>query len=109
MIDKFPAFARMVADRFQVLAASDPFVASVDPDALWAAYLAAFPEGTDPVYKKRTILTGTAGRIRCSNCGHWRARLGDRREVELSSQTLDGPVLCFGPGQGEGCEMQRTL
>ncbi len=54
----FSDFARIVADSFQRLTKdANPntvFVADLDGDALWTAYLAAFPEGTDPVFKKRT-------------------------------------------------------
>jgi hypothetical protein len=52
-IDNFPAFAKMVAASFQGIVANHAFVADVDPDALWAEYLAAFPEGTNPLFKKR--------------------------------------------------------
>jgi hypothetical protein len=49
------SFARRVADSFQEIAKSSTvFVADIDGDALWAKYLASFPEGTDPIFKKRT-------------------------------------------------------
>lgn len=56
MVNNFPAFARLVADSFQRLAQRAPsvFVSAVTGDALYAAYLAAFPEGTDPIFKTRT-------------------------------------------------------
>lgn len=51
----FNAFARIVAASFQdLLKSSAVFVADVDGDALWEKYLAAFPEGTNPVFRKRT-------------------------------------------------------
>lgn len=52
----FSTFASTVANSFQSLVkgASEVFVADVDPDALWEAYLGAFPEGTNPVFKTRT-------------------------------------------------------
>lgn len=54
-MDLFPAFARMVAGSLQDLMKSPAvFVADLDGDALWAQYLAAFPPGTDPVFKNRT-------------------------------------------------------
>lgn len=55
MTSTFPTFARIVADSFQSLVKSPHvFVADIDGDALWARYLAAFPEGTDPIFVKKT-------------------------------------------------------
>lgn len=51
----FPAFARMIADDFQKLVKDSAiFVADLEGDDLWAKYLASFPEGSDPIFKKRT-------------------------------------------------------
>lgn len=51
----FSAFGRLVANSFQDIAKGNAvFVADVDGDALWEQYLGAFPEGTDPIFKKRT-------------------------------------------------------
>lgn len=51
----FPEFAAMVAGSFQTLV-RDPhvFVVDADGDSLFALYLAAFPEGANPVFRKRT-------------------------------------------------------
>src|ERR1700678_2437938 len=55
MVDRFPEFARMVARSFQDLARNATvFVADVEGDALCAEYLAAFPEGSDPLFKTRS-------------------------------------------------------
>lgn len=55
MSDKFPAFARSVASTFQGMVESPTvFIAGVDGDALYQEYLGAFPEGTNPLVKKRT-------------------------------------------------------
>ncbi len=52
---KFPVFAKMVAESFQGLAKDQAvFVVDLEGDALYQAYLAAFPEGTNPVYRKNT-------------------------------------------------------
>lgn len=53
------AFAEMVAASFQEIAqrsqaSHEAFVVDVDGDALWVEYLDAFPEGANPVYRKRT-------------------------------------------------------
>ncbi len=51
----FSAFARVVAGSFQSLVKDNAvFVADVDGDDLWTKYLAAFPEGTNPIFKTRT-------------------------------------------------------
>lgn len=50
----FSQFAHLVAMSFQDVTKNEVFVANLDGDALWAKYLAAFPEGTDPIYKKRS-------------------------------------------------------
>lgn len=54
MLDHFPAFALLVNAGFQAVAEENAFVTAVEPDALYAEYLAAFPEGTNPIFKKRT-------------------------------------------------------
>src|SRR5580704_4750635 len=49
------AFAQMVAQAFQALTSGYVvFAADLDGDALCAEYLAAFPEGSDPLFRKRT-------------------------------------------------------
>lgn len=54
MADNFPPFAKLVASSFQdIVKNPNVFVVGVDGDALFAAYLAAFPEGTNPIFKKR--------------------------------------------------------
>jgi hypothetical protein len=48
------AFARLVAAAFQARCAAMPFVIAAEGDELFAKYLSAFPNGTDPLFKKRT-------------------------------------------------------
>lgn len=51
----FSAFAHTVAINFQAITlAPQVFVANIDGDDLWTRYLAAFPEGADPIFRKRT-------------------------------------------------------
>jgi hypothetical protein len=52
----FSAFYSMVAGSFQKMVKDNTniFVADLDGDVLWAKYLAAFPPGTDPIFKTRT-------------------------------------------------------
>lgn len=51
----FPVFAKMVAASFQDLV-KEPgaFIVDVDSDALYQQYLAAFPEGANPIFVKNT-------------------------------------------------------
>jgi hypothetical protein len=69
-VDNFPAFAKTVAASFQTLAKdSSVFVVGVDGDALYEAYLGAFPEGTNPIFKTRAEHD-------CACCKHFVRRAG---------------------------------
>lgn len=71
MIDSFSSFAKIVATSFQTIAkASQVFVTNVDGDTLYQRYLAAFPEGTNPIFKKAT-------EHECSCCKHFIRRAGN--------------------------------
>lgn len=48
----FKTFATAVKRRYETLASKELFV--VDVDDLFASYLAAFPEGTNPIFRTRT-------------------------------------------------------
>lgn len=54
MLDHFHAFASLANEGFQAVVEENAFVTAVDSDVLYAEYLAAFPEGTNPIFKKRT-------------------------------------------------------
>ena len=48
-------FAQIVERSFQSLTARrEVFTSDVEPDAMWDEYLRAFPEGANPVFRKRT-------------------------------------------------------
>lgn len=68
-MDTFSHFAKSVAGEFQRIVEGQVFVADIDGDALWAAYLAAFPEGSNPLFKTRTEHD-------CSCCRHFVRRAG---------------------------------
>jgi len=71
MSSAFPAFARIVADTFQRhVKRGGVFVSGVTGDDLYAAYLAAFPEGTNPLFKTRTEHD-------CSCCKSFIRRVGN--------------------------------
>lgn len=66
----FATFAQLVAASFQELTKdSNVFIADIDGDVLYATYLAAFPEGTNPIFKKNTEHD-------CSCCKHFVRRAG---------------------------------
>jgi hypothetical protein len=55
MTTNFPEFAKLVAESFQYITSCDnAFVMDVDGDALYKAYLEAFPKGTNPMFKTNT-------------------------------------------------------
>lgn len=65
----FTRFAGPVRDRFQEMSQHELYVADVDGDALWQAYLAAFPEGTNPMFRTKTEHD-------CSTCKRFVRNLG---------------------------------
>ena len=71
MSSAFPTFARIVADTFQrYVKRGGVFVSGVTRDDLYVAYLAAFPEGTNPLFKTRTEHD-------CSCCKSFIRRVGN--------------------------------
>ncbi len=49
----FKPFSKLIHGRFKKMSESELFV-TVEGDALYAHYLASFPEGENPIYKERT-------------------------------------------------------
>jgi hypothetical protein len=69
-VSKFPTFAGIVARSFQGLVKTENvFAADIDGDDLYARYLAAYPPGTNPVFKTRTEYD-------CSCCRQFIRRAG---------------------------------
>lgn len=62
-------FYSLVAAQIDRLKDHQWFQSEVDKDALWELYLASFPEGTNPVYRKRTAQD-------CSCCKHFVRNIG---------------------------------
>jgi hypothetical protein len=50
----FKPFSQAVHKQFSEMSKHELFVVDVSGDDLFAAYLAAFPEGTNPIYRERT-------------------------------------------------------
>lgn len=53
-MSNFKPFAQAIHDRLTELSKHELYTTAITGDELWAAYLAAFPEGTNPIYKTRT-------------------------------------------------------
>ena len=50
----FAVLQAALAKHFKTMSAAALFAVDLDKDALWQTYLAAFPAGTNPIYKTRT-------------------------------------------------------
>lgn len=49
----FKPFAKIIHDTLERLSTEELFVVDATGDELWVAYLGAFPEGTNPIYRTR--------------------------------------------------------
>jgi hypothetical protein len=78
----FSTIQRAVNTKFNELSKNELFVAG-DGDALWATYLASFPEGTNPMHKTRTEHD-------CSCCKNFIRNLGNAVHIdsELNIHTV---------------------
>lgn len=65
----FHAFASAIRARFADMAKQQLFVVRHDYDAIWQAYLSAFPDGSNPVFRERTEHD-------CSCCRHFIRDIG---------------------------------
>jgi len=66
----FKPFAQAIHERYTDMSQQELYVTVQDKDALWGAYLAGFPAGSDPIYKTHTEHT-------CSCCRHFVKNLGN--------------------------------
>lgn len=64
MVDGFKVFADAVRAQFKAMSAENLYVVDMDRDAIWDTYLAAFPEGSNPIFRVRTEHD-------CSCCRHF--------------------------------------
>ena len=60
----FTKLSKAVHARYNSIAKHELFVVNLSGDELYAAYLAAFPAGTNPIYRERTEHD-------CSCCSCW--------------------------------------
>lgn len=66
----FRAFKLPVAKQFEKLSKHKLLKVDIDKDALWDAYLASFPEGTNPIFRERREYD-------CSCCRQFIRTVGD--------------------------------
>lgn len=59
---QFHLFAAAVAAQFTQISAGELYRVDVEGDVLWQAYLASFPEGTNPIFRVRTEHDGSYDR-----------------------------------------------
>lgn len=77
-MEQFKPFAAAIAARFARLSNNELFTTDVDGDFLWAAYLGAFPEGTNPMYRVRTSHDGSYDRNFVRRLGNVVALVGGK-------------------------------
>jgi hypothetical protein len=65
----FLQFKQAIAKQFARMAQGELFSTNISSDDLWSTYLNAFPEGTNPIYRKRTEHD-------CSCCRQFIKRIG---------------------------------
>lgn len=78
MADNFHIFGAAVTRRFDELAKDQLFVVDSDRDTVWERYLAAFPAGTNPVFRERTEHD-------CSCCRHFIRDIGNVVAIQNGS------------------------
>lgn len=70
MTGQFHLFGNAVRKRFDALAQNSLFVVDSDRDGIWDRYLAAFPPGSNPIFRQRTEHD-------CSCCRHFIRSVGN--------------------------------
>lgn len=84
----FSSFSELLRQRFEALAQHELYTVAITGDEVWAAYLAAFPEGTNPIFRERTEHD-------CSCCRQFIRNLGNVVAI------IDGKVRSIWSVDGE--------
>lgn len=87
----FQKFAQLVHIRFNALSANELFVTVEDRDTLWQQYLAAFPEGSNPIYKTNTEHDCNCCKSFIRNIGNVVALVNGRLESVWAVEGLEHP------------------
>lgn len=61
-MNQFKLFAAAFAAHFATMSKDELYVVDIDGGSVWDAYLAEFPEGTNPLYRVRTVHDGSYDR-----------------------------------------------
>lgn len=94
------AFYKIMVTNFQELMKfGEVFVADIDGDTLYDLYLASFPHGTDPIFKKKTEHD-------CSTCKNFIRRAGNVLNIDEQSGSL---ITTWGYAAARGPEPYRTV
>lgn len=83
----FDAFASRIEQQFRIMSQHELFTVAIPGDEVWAQYLAAFPEGTNPIYRVRTTHD-------CSCCRNFIKNLGNVVAI------IDGEVVSVWHAEG---------
>lgn len=89
-MNNFKPFAEAVAKQFKWMSAHELFVVDIAGDDIWQAYLAAFPPGTNEIYRVRTEHDGSYDRAFVRKLGNV-VRLKDGRLTSI----WDAPGLAY--------------
>ena len=71
----FKPFGKAVADQFKKMSKEELFVVDISGDDLYSTYIAAFPEGTNPLFKTKT-------EHECSCCKNFIRNIGNVVAIE---------------------------
>jgi hypothetical protein len=85
----FKKFAKRINDNFNKIQGKQLLTVDLTSDELWAAYLAAFPEGSNPMFRERTEHD-------CNSCRHFVRPLGG--VVCIDPETLEVSTVWDGDG-----------
>lgn len=84
-MQNFKPFAAAVAKQWDLMSQHELFRLDIDGNTVWEAYLAAFPEGTNPIFRKRPEHDGSYDRATIRRIGN---------VVSLDGKTIwDAPDL----------------
>jgi hypothetical protein len=66
----FNKFSDALSQQFHRMSGHTLYKVDISKDAMWEVYLASFPEGTNPIYRERTVHD-------CQCCKHFIRRMGN--------------------------------
>lgn len=97
----FSSFSQIIRQRFEELAKHELYTMDITGDEVWAAYLAAFPEGTNPVFRERTEHDCSCCRQFIRNLGNVVAIIDGAVHTIWDEQTAPYPYRVVSQALGE--------